>query len=328
MKEIAITGANAITYPHLEIWNWTIAIYLFLGGMVAGLMVLGAISQLRSRPITEKATDRPVSFYMAPILSPILLSIGMLFIFLDLTRKLNSFWFYLSFNVMSPMSWGAWGVSIIIPVSALWAISSLPGSYLDKLKRWKFIPYLYDKLVPYRDKLARLNFGLGIFLGIYTGVLLSSFVARPLWNSAILPILFLNSGLSTGAALLVLVARDRLEKGFFTKADIALIASEIFLIILFFYSHLTSTSPHVESIAPFFTSGYYFPFWITVFLLGIFLPMAIVLDIAKTKGFSFLGLEKLRMHLSAWLVLISGLVIRVALVYVGQLSSLSDIARR
>lgn len=329
MKEISIIGINEITYPHLDIWNWTIALYLYLGGMVAGLMILGAISQLRSSPITEKATDRPVSCYMAPILSPILLSIGMLFIFLDLTRKLNSFWFYLNFNIMSPMSWGAWGVGIIIPVSALWAISSLPGRYLDKLKRWnEFIPYLYNKLVPYRDKLARLNFGLGIFLGIYTGVLLSSFVARPLWNSAILPILFLNSGLSTGAALLVIIAKDRMEKVFFTKADIALIATEIVIIILFCYAHLTSTSPHVESIAPFFTKGYYFPFWITVFLLGIFLPMALVLDVARVKGFSVLGLEKLRIHLSACLVLIGGLVTRLAFVYVGQLSSLSDIVKR
>lgn len=26
---------NAITYPHLEAWAWHIAIYLFLGGLVA-----------------------------------------------------------------------------------------------------------------------------------------------------------------------------------------------------------------------------------------------------------------------------------------------------
>ena len=39
----------------------------------------------------------------------------------------------------------------------------------------------------------------GIALGIYTGILLSAMVARPLWNSAILGPLFLFSGLSAAA---------------------------------------------------------------------------------------------------------------------------------
>ncbi len=40
---------------------------------------------------------------------------------------------------------------------------------------------------------------LSIILGIYTGILLSAFNARPLWNNAILGPLFLVSGLSTGS---------------------------------------------------------------------------------------------------------------------------------
>lgn len=318
MREIAITGTNAITYPHLEIWGWQVAIYLYLGGIVAGLMVLGAISQLRKRPVATEG-ERPVSCYLAPLLSPILLIIGIFFLYLDLTRKLNAFWFYLSFNIFSPMSFGGWGIALIIPVSTIWAIVYAPQNYLEKLK-WPWVQNLSDKLSPYRKKIAMANLGLGIFLGIYTGILLSSFVARPLWNSAILPILILNSGLSTGAALLVLVARDPKEKLFFTKADIVLIATEIVFILLFFYGHFRSTSNYFESIAPFFTTGYYFPFWISVFILGIFFPMALVLDVAELTGF-----VKLRVHVSAWLVLIGGLVLRLALVYVGQLSCLSDI---
>ena len=44
-------------------------------------------------------------------------------------------------------------------------------------------------------------------LGIYTGILLNTMVARPLWNSAILGPLFLFSGLSAGAALIHLATR-------------------------------------------------------------------------------------------------------------------------
>ena len=49
--------------------------------------------------------------------------------------------------------------------------------------------------------LAWANIVLGVALGIYTGILLNTMVARPLWNSAILGPLFLFSGLSAGAAM-------------------------------------------------------------------------------------------------------------------------------
>ena len=45
---------------------------------------------------------------------------------------------------------------------------------------------------------------LGIGLGAYTGVLLGTLGARPAWSSAVLGPLFLVSGLSTGAALMML----------------------------------------------------------------------------------------------------------------------------
>jgi hypothetical protein len=47
---------------------------------------------------------------------------------------------------------------------------------------------------------------LGVGLGIYTGILLNTMVARPLWNSAILGPLFLVSGLSAGAAVMHMAA--------------------------------------------------------------------------------------------------------------------------
>ena len=53
------------------------------------------------------------------------------------------------------------------------------------------------------------NIVLGVALGIYTGILLSSLGARPLWNSALLGPLFLASGLSAAAAFVHLVARRR-----------------------------------------------------------------------------------------------------------------------
>jgi formate-dependent nitrite reductase membrane component NrfD len=329
MVEVNITGTNAITYPHLNIWDWTIGMYLFLGGLTAGVMIISATLQLREKSITSTG-DRARACYLGPILSFLMINIGVFFVFIDITKKINAFWFYLHFNPTSPMSWGAWGVGIIIPLTFIWGIASLEDKHLPFIAKWKVLVEIFHKFILYRLVLARINLSLGIFLGIYTGILLSFFVARPLWNNALLPILFMASGLSAGTALLIIIAKDNSEKLYLTKIDVGLIGAEIIIILLFFASQLTSTAPHVAAIAPFFTRGFYFPFWIATFLIGIFLPIALVMDIIKISlsRTEYVKFPIFRMHLSAWLVVIGSFIIRQAFVYVGQLSSIMDIPNR
>ena len=74
---------------------------------------------------------------------------------------------------------------------------------------------------------AAVSIGLGVALGIYTGILLSALGARPFWNSAILGPLFLVSGLSSAAAFTHLVARDREESRMFAMTDNVFLAVEL-----------------------------------------------------------------------------------------------------
>jgi formate-dependent nitrite reductase membrane component NrfD len=323
MTELTITGTNAITYPHLHVWDWRIAIYLFLGGLSAGIMVMSAVANLiksKELPADEGCCVK------APMYAPVILAIGMFFLWLDLQRKFNVFWFYLTFQPLSPMSWGAWGLVLIMPVSFLYALSVVPPESrdwlrFDILKRWS------DKLHPYMRKLAAVNLGLGIFLGIYTGVLLSSFVARPLWNSPILPLLFLNSALSTGASFVIMMARRPSVKLFFTKVDIWLLVAELVIIALFFYGHYTSTAPHRNAIMPFFSfSSQYFLYSVALIAIWILFPLALVLKLLEVKeehGEALSSSQIFRMKLSAVMVFIGAFIIRLALVYAGQISSLS-----
>jgi formate-dependent nitrite reductase membrane component NrfD len=171
------------------------------------------------------------------------------------------------------------------------------------------------------------NFGLGIFLGIYTGILLSAFVARPLWNSSILPLLFLNSALSTGAAMIVLLAKRTSVKLFFTKVDIWLIVAEIIIITLFFYGHYTSTSPQRSAILPFFSlSSEYFLYGWSIIILAVLFPLALVmklLEVAGDHGDELPQAALVRMKLSAYMVLVGGFIIRFAFVYAGQLNRIA-----
>ena len=40
MNEITSTRTNHLIDPSLHIWGWEIPVYLFLGGMVAGIMLI------------------------------------------------------------------------------------------------------------------------------------------------------------------------------------------------------------------------------------------------------------------------------------------------
>ncbi|MCM0082137.1 polysulfide reductase NrfD [Geomonas sp. Red32] len=321
--ELTVTGANAITSPHLHVWDWRVSLYLFLGGLSAGLAIMTSILHVRKG---GKLAEGEIAAVTAPLYVPLILSIGMFFIFLDLERKLNVFWFYLTVQPLSPMSWGSWGLLVFYPICILYALAMLPDQYRPKLTL-PFLINLSERLRAYRLHLAACNFGMGIFIGIYTGVLLSSFVARPLWNSAILPVLFLTSAMSAGAAFMIMIAKEKKVKLFFTKVDIWLILAEMVLLPLFFYGQYTSSGAHRESILPFFTFNHdYFWYGLGLLLLVVILPAAMVLkflEVQEDHGEELTPVALMKMNLSALLVLLGGLIIRFSFVYAGQLSHLS-----
>ena len=321
--ELTVTGVNAMTSPHLHVWDWRVSLYLFLGGLSAGLAIMTSILHVRKGGNLAAGDKAAIS---APILVPVILSIGMLFIFLDLERKLNMFWFYLTIQPLSPMSWGSWGLMVFYPVTIMFALATLPEANRHYL-RFPALIELCETLKKYKLQLAAANFGMGVFIGIYTGVLLSSFVARPLWNSAILPVLFLTSAMSAGAAFMIMIASEKKVKLYFTKVDIWLVLGEMVLLPLFFYGQYTSSGAHRDSIMPFFTFSHeYFWYGIGLLLLVVILPLALVmkyLEIAEDHGEDLTPDALLKMNLSALMVLAGGLIIRFSFVYAGQLSHLS-----
>ena len=326
--ELTITGANAITYPYLHIWDWRVVIYLFLGGLSGGCMCMAAVANLR--PGKEVARNAPCC-WRVPVITPFLLAIGMVFLFLDLELKEHMLRFYMTFQPLSPMSWGSWLLLFVFPAMIAFALSAVPDSVLDGMSEGA-LKNLIHKFRPHMRFLAKINFVLGIALAIYTGILLSSFMARPLWNSSILPILFVNSGLSTGAAMMILMARRNSVKLFFTKMDIWLIFSEITVLVLLFYGQYSAAEASRESIMPFFSlTSQHFPYFISVVTLSIILPLAIVLKFLEVGGEHSADVpltfkQKFEMNTSAILVLLGGVIIRFALVYAGQLGKFTGLS--
>lgn len=308
MLEITNTRMNHLIDPSLHIWGWEISIYLFAGGMVAGMMIILGFFFFKGR---EKEVDCVCT--NLPLLSIIILSLGMFALFLDLEYKLHVFRFYTTFIITSPMSWGSWILILVYPVLAVSLLLRLP----------KFVSKLIPKLEQYSNKLRSnhklvksvgiLNMVLGASLGIYTGVLLSTFQARPLWNSPILALLFLVSGLSVSAAFVHMIAKSVYERELLAKADNAFLVTELFVIFLFIIGMVTSTKIHQDAIALFFGGQYTAVFWIFVVLMGIIIPL-IIQSLAVSHKIKHTPLAPI-------FVIIGGLILRFVIVSAGQYSS-------
>src|SRR5512145_3420010 len=202
MLELSPPRHTPLVDPQLSVWSWEIPVYLFLGGMVAGMMILAGAAMLR---IARGDDPRRFFSVQAPLLAFVLINLGMGALFLDLAHKLYVWRVYLAFEPTSPMSWGSWVLLVVYGVLLVSALIRLHeawpwlGARVPLLERASVAILARPALV---STLAWANIVLGVALGIYTGILLDTMVARPLWNSAILGPLFLVSGLSAGAALL------------------------------------------------------------------------------------------------------------------------------
>jgi len=309
MNEITITsGRNMhLIDPHLTIWGWEIPVYLFIGGLVSGILFFSAFYFLRG-----KTEEMPTTVRFTPLFAPVLLGLGLFALFLDLEYKLHVFRFYTNIRLESPMSWGSWTLAVILPLSLIWAFIHVE----DVFPRWRW-PYAWmERAVFFFKKHARAIAWLLIIyaalLGMYTGILLSAFNARPFWNSAILGPLFLVSGLSTGLALNLLFSRHEKEKHTLGRIDIMAISVEVFLIIHLFMGFLASTQVHIDAARLFLGGPYTAGFWIFVVALGLIIPA--IIELLEMRG------KVLATKIPALLVLIGGLLLRFIVVEAGQVS--------
>jgi protein NrfD len=313
MEELLVTGrSNALVDPGLHIWTWEVAMYLFLGGLTAGILFFAAVMTVRN-----KDQVAPFAAVRLALLAPIVLSLGMTTLFLDLEHKLFVYRFYTSFQITSPMSWGAWILIVIYPVSALQILSTLRTGYSSLAKfvdRFALGSLIMDWCERYRKEIALTIIPFAVMLGIYTGILLSAFSARPFWNSGVLGVLFLVSGLSTAAALVVLLARQHSEKELFTRIDLVLILAEIGLVALMLISLASGSAQHLEALESIMGGPYTILFWGLFVGIGLMIPL--LLEILEISG-----VNKSLAMLAPVLVLVGGYALRQVVLDAGQEST-------
>lgn len=338
--EITVSRHNPLVDPTLHVWQWQIPVYLFLGGLVAGLMIIAGVRLITIRP---KQREALVCCTIGPIAGLALLSLGMLTLFLDLAHKFYVWRLYTTFQITSPMSWGSWILLLVYPALIANALAHLPEAIPALARRFPVLITVSDFILA-RTRLVVaigiVNVLVGISLGIYTGILLGTLGARPLWNSAVLGPLFLFSGLSGAAALLhgilvltthneelpafadfLLSSLSRLAQArpldpkvapVLASADNSFLTIELGLLGLFLIGHLTSTAVHQHAASLLLSGPYGAVFWIFVIILGILVPLLLQsLELGN----------RIRHTIApAVLVLVGGIALRFILVYAGQQS--------
>jgi formate-dependent nitrite reductase membrane component NrfD len=307
MREYTTTNTNPFVDLSHEVWRWEIPVYLFLGGLVAGMMIISGYFLLSGR-----WRSRSSSSHVLPALSLVLLSAGMFALFLDLEHKLYVWRLYLTFQVTSPMSWGSWILLLVYPALIGSLLLALPAALRERSPR---LEKLSDRMQA-RPSLVRsigaINIALGVMLGIYTGILLSSLGARPLWSSALLGPLFLVSGVSTAAALVDLVAKEPAERDLVSRADIGFLITELLFIVLFLIGLMNASRVHRDAASMLLGGPFTAVFWVLVVGLGLLVPM-LIQTLAATHKIRHTAVAPL-------LVLAGGLVFRFVMVSAGQLT--------
>lgn len=158
-----------------------IVLYFFLAGLSAGFLMLSTAWTVFGwqavRPLARPAAMAALAtFIPAPLV-----------LIADLASPLKFYQLMFNFNPTSVMAWGTWIITFygLILVWYTW-------------KMWK------NESVS--RGLALSAVGLSIALAGYTGLLLGVVPGRPLWNSAIVPALFLLSAIVCAVALLTILA--------------------------------------------------------------------------------------------------------------------------
>lgn len=287
-----------------QVWGGKVAGYLFASGLGAGAYAVGAVAQQAGAPASASAA--------ALSLGPLVVGPAALLLVWDLGRPAG----FLRAARRPGSSWISRGVGILsafVVVSAVHAAMTLaspagpPG--------------------PGRLALAVPGLLLALLTMLYTGLLLGAIRPIPFWSTPILPLLFLVSGLSTGAMTVDLVltlghaAAGSAAPAMLAAlrgADLALLVIEA-LVLALYLSACHATAAARNAVALLMSGALATRFWGGVGLAGIALPVAV--QTAEVTGALPEGL--------AWVVLSSGaglaggLLLRVVVIAAGVKSPLS-----
>jgi len=255
-------------------WKGIIAIYLYLAGMGAGSFIIGTLIgwfNVKSDPSFLPSIHLfgyTLNLLAVPILwGPLMVAIGAPFLILDLGIK----WRFIYACLNPRTSWVARGF-IILSIFIVLGLVLLAKSVVS-------FEWLHPGSVVWRI-LEIIGFIFAFATAIYTGILLKATKSIPLWNTGLLPFLFLVSGLSTGSMAMIL---STLGTGFFPHdagalkvlmgGEQVLVVIEGIVLYLFLFRGYRVAEQGKDSVRLLLFGEMKMIFWGGVVLLGFIFPV-------------------------------------------------------
>ena len=309
-------------------WSYSlhVPLYLFFGGLTAGIFLVAVVADLLERKWPGADVLSKVSSYSAVIS----LALAGFFLTAHLGKPERGLAFPLFFtNYDSWMTRGGWIVGVGTLLVLLYAALRYRGGlvWLRRLVGLVGLPVL-------------------VMLAVYTGLLLSRGTFVPLWSSKYLPVLFLNSGVTTGLAASGLIGLVALWlRGLQPHNVVRWVSMAVALFILLelfeiynFMTYLAGSGQHAptgEFVAPkggahvyqYVTRGALAPwFWWGVIGLGLTVPLILTLVEFLLDWLTRpLGWHRVLFTAPKFaLVLLGGVLLRCIIVWGGDLSAPLD----
>jgi polysulfide reductase chain C len=293
-------------------WKEIIAIYLYLAGMGAGSYIIGTLIQWLGVKLNPPFIASITLFGYSLNLSkawiswgPILVAIGAPFLILDLGIKQR--FMYACLNPRT--SWVARGfliLSVFIVVGLiLFAKSVLPFEWLrPESSLWRIA--------------EAVAFVFAFATAIYTGILLKATKSIPLWNTYLLPLLFLASALSTGSMSIILttlgsgvLSHDAGALRNLVHAEQVFVIIEGIILYLFLSSRYKISQQGKDSVRVLLFGEMKLVFWGGIVLLGFLFPV-----ILETIASLFHGNVAL-IFVAGILLLCGGFFLRLGILHSG-----------
>ncbi|EEX3519592.1 cytochrome c nitrite reductase subunit NrfD [Escherichia coli] len=298
-----MTQTSAFHFESL-VWDWPIAIYLFLIGISAGLVTLAVLLR-RFYPQAGGADSTLLRTTL--IVGPGAVILGLLILVFHLTRPWTFWKLMFHYSFTSVMSMGVMLFQLYMVVLVLWLAKIFEHDLLALQQRWLpklgIVQKVLSLLTPVHRGLETLMLVLAVLLGAYTGFLLSALKSYPFLNNPILPVLFLFSGISSGVAvaLIAMAIRQRknphsTEAHFVHRMEIPVVWGEIFLL--------------VAALGGGFWTWW---FWLGVAGLGLIVPMLLKPWVNRSSGIP-------AVLAACGASLVGVLMLRFFILYAGQLT--------
>ncbi|HHF6597415.1 cytochrome c nitrite reductase subunit NrfD [Haemophilus influenzae] len=266
--------------PNL-VWDYTIAIYLFLLGISSGAVQL-AIAYKRSNKLENLSQNWIIR--SGVILGSVPTLIGLTLLIFHLTRPWTFWKLMFNYQFNSVMSMGVMLFQIYMLFLVIWGvvifkkeIEALINRFMPKLQFVMKLIGIAERIV---SPVEVILFILAAVLGAYTGFLLSALISYPMLNNPVLPALFLASGTSSGIAatfLIILIAGklkgDSHESHFIHKFEVPIMVTELGLIVCFFVGLHFGGGQKTVALHNALSGFWGAIFWVGVLIIGILIPL-------------------------------------------------------